>query len=115
MRPGKCLRLASQLNCGSVAANPGLLCYASILLKQACRRIYEHEWLWYGRETQAESTLHHAQQLDSGWLELSPVAPLERGEYAIVSLPGSARFFSEYAYDFGVDPALTAPIGGQIC
>jgi hypothetical protein len=30
-------------------------------------------------------------------------------EYAIVSLPGSARFFSEYAYDFGVDPAQTAP------
>jgi hypothetical protein len=55
------------------------------------------------------STLHHARQLDSGWLELSPVAPLEPGEYAIVSLPGSARFFSEHAYDFGVDPALTAP------
>jgi hypothetical protein len=48
-------------------------------------------------------------KLDSGWLKLSPVAPLEPGEYAIVSLPSSAAFFSEYAYDFGVDPARTAP------
>ena len=49
------------------------------------------------------------EKLDSGWLKLSPVAPLEPGEYAIVNLPDSARFFSEYAYDFGVDPALIAP------
>jgi hypothetical protein len=48
-------------------------------------------------------------KLDSGWLKLSPVAPLEPGEYAIVSLPGSARFFSEHVYDFGVDAAQTAP------
>ena len=48
-------------------------------------------------------------KLDSGWLKLSPVAPLEPGEYAIVSLPGSAAFFNEYVYDFGVDPAQTSP------
>jgi hypothetical protein len=27
------------------------------------------------------------------------------GEYAIVALPRSAAFFSEFAYDFGIDPA----------
>lgn len=48
-------------------------------------------------------------KLDSGWLKLSPSAPLEPGEYAIVGLPSSAAFFSEYVYDFGVDPAPTAP------
>ncbi|HET6219516.1 MAG TPA: hypothetical protein VFE27_21005 [Acidobacteriaceae bacterium] len=49
------------------------------------------------------------EKLDSGWLKLSPVSPLEPGEYAIVSLPNSAAFFSEYLYDFGVDAAQTKP------
>jgi hypothetical protein len=48
-------------------------------------------------------------KLDSGWLKLSPVAPIEPGEYAIVTLPGSAAFFNEYVYYFGVDPAQTTP------
>jgi hypothetical protein len=41
--------------------------------------------------------------LDSGWLKLSPIEPLETGEYAIVALPRSADRFCEYAYDFGID------------
>jgi hypothetical protein len=48
-------------------------------------------------------------KLDSGWLKLSPIAPLDPGEYAIVSLPNSAAFFNEYVYDFGVDPAQATP------
>ena len=48
-------------------------------------------------------------KLDSGWLKLSPIAPLDPGEDAIVSLPNSAAFFNEYVYDFGVDPARTIP------
>jgi hypothetical protein len=47
--------------------------------------------------------------LDSGWLELKPSGPLEPGEYAIVALPRAAAFFSEYAYDFGIDPAKATP------
>ena len=43
-------------------------------------------------------------KLNNGWLRLSPVEPLEPGEYAIVALPRSAALFSEYAYDFGIDP-----------
>lgn len=43
------------------------------------------------------------EKLDTGWLKLSPIEPLETGEYAIVPLPRSADRFSEYAYDFGID------------
>jgi len=48
------------------------------------------------------ATLTH---LDNGWIRIVPEKELEVGEYAVMRIPGSAKFFSEQVFDFGLDPS----------
>ncbi|MGI4853210.1 MAG: hypothetical protein ACRYF4_04070 [Janthinobacterium lividum] len=50
-----------------------------------------------------------AESLPDGWLRITPRAPLEAGEYALVPVPRSATSQSALAYDFTVNTGLAAP------
>ncbi len=40
---------------------------------------------------------------DSDWVKLTPVKPLEPGEYGLVIMPKDASLFTDVVYDFDVD------------
>lgn len=50
-----------------------------------------------------------AESLPDGWVRMTPRAPLEAGEYALVPVPHSATSQSPLAYDFTVNTGLAAP------
>jgi hypothetical protein len=48
-----------------------------------------------------------AQQLTGGWVMITPNAPLEKGEYALVEMLGKDNV-NLYVWDFGIDPSAPA-------
>jgi hypothetical protein len=56
----------------------------------------------YGKSSQEQEMISaSAEQLGEGWLKLTPKAPLEAGEYAIVEMLGK-QGMNSYVWDFGV-------------
>ena len=51
-----------------------------------------------------------AQQLTGGWVKVTPAAPLDPGEYAVVELLG-IEGMNTYVWDFGVNPSAPANTG----
>ncbi|HZR67243.1 MAG TPA: hypothetical protein VFA85_19045 [Terriglobales bacterium] len=61
-----------------------------------------------GKSSQEQEAIPaDAQQLPEGWIKLTPKAPLEKGEYAIVEMLGKSGMNS-YVWDFGVHPDAPA-------
>jgi hypothetical protein len=44
-------------------------------------------------------------RLDNGWMRIALDQQLEVGEYAVMQIPASPKFFSERVFDFGLDPS----------
>lgn len=44
-------------------------------------------------------------RLENGWIRISLDQQLDVGEYAVMQIPASPKFFSERVYDFGMDPS----------
>jgi hypothetical protein len=44
-------------------------------------------------------------RLDNGWMRITLNQQLELGEYAVMQIPASPKFFSERVFDFGMDPS----------
>jgi len=51
-----------------------------------------------------------SQQLTGGWVKVTPTAPLEPGEYALVELLGKEGM-NTFVWDFGVNPSASANSG----
>ncbi|MGB7584948.1 MAG: hypothetical protein WBM11_08895 [Terriglobales bacterium] len=61
-----------------------------------------------GKVTQQQNLVATTcQRLTGGWVKVTPTAPLEAGEYAVVELLGRAGM-NMYVWDFGVNPAAPA-------
>ena len=61
-----------------------------------------------GKVTQQQNLVATTcQQLTGGWVKVTPTAPLEAGEYAVVELLGRDGM-NMYVWDFGVNPAAPA-------
>ena len=64
-----------------------------------------------GKATQQQNLIATTcQQLTGGWVKVTPTAPLEPGEYAVVELLGRDGM-NTYVWDFGVNPAAPANAG----
>jgi hypothetical protein len=62
----------------------------------------------YGKASQQEQVIPaDAEQLAQGWIKLTPKAPLEPGEYAVVELLGKEGMNS-FVWDFGMHPDAPA-------
>jgi hypothetical protein len=44
-------------------------------------------------------------RLDNGWMRITLNQQLEPGEYAVMEIPASPKFFSERVFDFGMHPS----------
>jgi hypothetical protein len=56
----------------------------------------------YGKTSQQQELIQaNTEQLSEGWVKLTPKAPLEAGEYAIVEMLGK-QGINSYVWDFGV-------------
>jgi hypothetical protein len=51
-----------------------------------------------------------SQQLTGGWIKVTPTAPLEPGEYAVVELLGKEGM-NTFVWDFGINPSAPANSG----
>jgi hypothetical protein len=47
----------------------------------------------------------HTESLGSGWVKITPDAPLAPGEYAVMPVPRAANTFAAVVFDFTLDPA----------
>jgi hypothetical protein len=64
-----------------------------------------------GKATQTQNLVTTTcQQLNGGWVRVTPTAALEPGEYAVVELLGRDGM-NTYVWDFGVNPAAPANAG----
>jgi hypothetical protein len=62
----------------------------------------------YGKVSQGQDQIPAtAEQLGEGWVKLTPNAPLDPGEYAVVEVLGR-QGINSYVWDFGVHPAAPA-------
>lgn len=43
-------------------------------------------------------------RLENGWIRIAVDQPMENGEYALMQIPASSKYFSERVYDFSLDP-----------
>ena len=65
-----------------------------------------------GKSTQQQNLVETTcQQISGGWVKVTPTAPLEPGEYAVVELLGRDGM-NMYVWDFGVNPAAPANAAG---
>jgi len=76
--------------------------------KQGKRIVGDIKVAIYGKMTQEQKLVPSiADKLTGGWIKITPVKPLDPGEYAVVEMLGKEGI-NLYVWDFGVNPSAPA-------